>query len=42
MPTETDLKKFGFVDAKGNADIEVAEETRGQKVKTGYPAPVRR
>ncbi len=37
MPTELDLKKFGF------ESVEEAEETRGQKnVKTGYPTPARR
>ena len=36
MPTEAELKKFGF-------DVmEVAEETRGIKLKTGFPCPARR
>ena len=35
MPTQADLKKFGF-------DEEIAEQTRGQYVKTGYPKPTRR
>src|SRR3989338_3253538 len=36
MTTDADLKKFGF------NDIEIAEETRNQKIRTGYPAPARR
>src|SRR3990167_6469306 len=36
MTTEADLNKFGF------NEIEIAEETRGQKMKTGYPTPARR
>lgn len=33
--TKADLKKYGF-------DEEIAEQTRGQYVKTGYPKPTRR
>ncbi len=36
MPTTADLKKFNF------EEEEVAEETRKIKLKTGYPAPIRR
>jgi len=36
MPTLAELKKFGF------DKEEVAEETRGQYIKTGFPAPARR
>src|SRR3989338_8698240 len=36
MTTDADLKKFGF------NDIEIAEETRNQKIRTGYPTPARR
>src|SRR3989338_119412 len=36
MTTDADLKKFGF------NDIEIAEETRNQKIRTGYPRPARR
>ena len=36
MPTTAELKKFGF-----NIE-EVAEQTRGQYMKTGFPNPARR
>lgn len=36
MPTTADLKKFGF-----NTE-EIAEQTRGQYMKTGFPMPARR
>ena len=36
MPTTADLKKFGF------EQEEIAEQTRSQYVKTGFPAPARR
>src|SRR3989338_6566888 len=42
MPTEADLIKFGFVKEDGTADIEIAEETRWQYIKTGFPKPLRR
>jgi len=42
MVTTADLKKFDFVDDKGNADEEVAEQTRGVFIKTGFPKPARR
>ena len=45
MPTDTDLIKFGFVkivNGKEVADVEIAEQTRSQYVKTGFPKPARR
>ncbi len=45
MPTDADLIKFGFVkivNGKEVADVEIAEQTRGAYVKTGYPKPARR
>lgn len=45
MPTDADLIKFGFVktvDGKEAADVEIAEQTRGQYIPTGFPKPSRR
>ena len=42
MPTAADLKKFGFVNAKNEADEEWAEQTRQTYTATGFPKPARR
>ncbi len=41
MPTDADLIKFGFKQGE-KADNEVAEQTRTQYIKTGFPKPERR
>ena len=42
MPTDADLLKFGFKKLDGTADNEMAEQTRGEYIKTGFPTPARR
>jgi hypothetical protein len=42
MSTDADLIKFGFKKPGGVADSEIAEQTRGTYIKTGFPNPARR
>ncbi len=45
MPTEADLIKFGFTKKEHGhdiADVEIAEQTRANYGKTGFPKPARR